>query len=343
MAESFSCAWTLLKDDENDPSKFNVGYNLDDAPSSHDLGFEWDVGADQHYMTGERPHALLPHSSIPEVQAFIGSPEWKQWVEEDSLPPEWEYLKGRRQHKTDDEIKDELHAEWAMRIEEGGMGQFGTAPHASEDFQDINTGEPMDIAFRLLKEPQISVHPNAYERWGDRIRINHMNRILAEDPAKNIGPYRHGHNPVGSEYEGYHYTKPSLQMQTNQDLEMDTKRKLRSAGFGISHRSPYTISPKTQKISMEEQEEQGIEGYSPIPNDDQVPIPDLVQATDEEKRLMAQPLRQRMNQYSFAPLQPQQIPGEMHESFGEDIADSAGAARKLTGEPMDIAMRLLKG
>ena len=107
------------KDDELEDNSHTFGFNLDDVTGPADKGFVYDAGSDQMYMPGERPHALLPHESISEIQAFINQPEvWNKWTKE-GLPPEWEYLTERLQHKTPEEIQEELHREWALRVEEG--------------------------------------------------------------------------------------------------------------------------------------------------------------------------------------------------------------------------------
>jgi len=145
------------KDDELEDNSHTFGFNLDDVTGPADKGFVYDAGSDQMYMPGERPHALLPHESISEIQAFINQPEvWNKWTKE-GLPPEWEYLTERLQHKTPEEIQEELHREWALRVEEGQYQHGGFAPAnrlsglVSDEFQDLNRSEPMDLAWRLLK------------------------------------------------------------------------------------------------------------------------------------------------------------------------------------------------
>lgn len=197
------------------------------------------------------------------------------FIEDFGLVPKEDYYNAvwwwNHDNKHINSIRDEVGTIENLQdmLDKERMESFRDVPFNEET--GFTMSEPMDGAWsELLKmPPQLSVG-SGNKRHIERGRLNLLNRILAKDPAKNLGPTnRTGHQQMRLErarklHGQWIPSKFYVDMATDTPLHADTKSTLRNEGFSVSHNSPYQISP--------------------------VNNPDLVTATPQEKILMNKPI-----------------------------------------------------
>ncbi len=95
---------------------------------------------------------------------------------------------------------------------------------------DFAMGEPMDMAWRLLKMPQAQFDQEDYDEYQHSMRLPALNRILARDPAKNLDTLNligDQDNQFPSVAENYNY----VSMSTEPPIRPETLQEARDAGF----------------------------------------------------------------------------------------------------------------
>ena len=251
-------------------SESNLGYANDAEDNPHGVGDPETMEQLRDKRMAEAENKQTVHD-LPHLRIDVPNPE-------PEMPPVPDMPE---EPMMDDDNENARGAEVSQMTGMPDMGNLsignatGTMPQPGGM---LATGEPMDDAWSsLLKMPQMSVHPVAMKDWEEDLRLALMNRILAEDPAKNLGPGRF--NPIGWTSGGPlggKSRRPRVRMKTDKVIGADTKQKLRDAGFTI-HGSPkeYSIKPHVKEVY-------GPPYYKPVP--------ELIEPTSEEKRLMSQPI-----------------------------------------------------
>ena len=229
-------------------------------------------------------------------------------------------------------------------------------------------GSPIEQSWRLLKEPpQMVLDENQYNQLGSSMRAGNLNQLLVPDPAINLDPVNEmdfrDEGPMGGKSK-----RPYLDMTVDRPLHPQTLANVRDAGFTAlpskvdDDKRRYMMKP-TWAPHKEGESERDIHHGS---WGSHIPKPDYVEPSEEELSLMLgrtappvqQPLSLESQQIAPEPVIPKpQRPalteGQRQAAWQKKIigerqrtADyykrKKGGGRYRKGEPMDIAMQLLK-
>jgi hypothetical protein len=253
---------------------------------------------------------------------------------------------------------DYPHWGWSDDIEGSFQEHYGiehenrqfTPQTDDESWRDsIETGEPMDIAMRLLKmPPQMNIRGSDYGKWGKNMSLGNLNRLLVPDPAKNLDKINH----IGFQHQGGpkggRSQRPYLTMNTDSKLNPETVRAIREAQFTVL---PRQVEGKQQY--MFKPKNSGYPNFTPVPNE-------IVPTQTERENILSnsqQHSQQQQQQRKQQELQQQEL--QQQELQQQELTEGQqrmNDARIAAGqppidwstfgkasEPMSIAMQMLKG
>ena len=223
---------------------------------------------------------------------------------------------------------------------------------------------PLEQAMRLLKAPpQMVIDEDQYNQLGSSMRVGNLNQLLVPDPAINLDDV----NEMGFRQEGPrggYSKKPYLDMTVDRPLQPQTLAGVRDSGFTAltskleNDRRRYMVRPKWKP----HQTGQSIRDMTSGEYGDYVPEPEYIRPTEEELSLMLGetkppsqlphiPKRQQTARQKIATTMPELTEEQKQANWQrhiiaqrQKVADKQNRPRKRyrKGEPMDLAMRLLK-